>query len=45
MREAGEKGREKKETCVAAPELTWDSHNDTHCEIHWPKELASHIVI
>jgi len=43
--ERGWRKVEKKETCVAAPGLTWESRNDTHCEIHWPKERSGHSAV
>lgn len=36
---------ERKPTCVDAPGLTWESRNDKHCEIHWPKPRSGHAAV
>jgi hypothetical protein len=36
---------EKKQTCHDAPGLTWESRNDKHCEIHWPKVRSGHASV
>ena len=36
---------EEKETCVDAPGLTWESRNDKHCEVFWPKARSGHAAV
>eukprot|EP00970_Alexandrium_tamarense_P006038 scaffold1012_cov189-Alexandrium_tamarense.AAC.23 len=36
---------EGKETCVDAPGLTWQSRNDEHCQVYWPKARSGHSAV
>lgn len=36
---------EGKETCVDAPGLTWESRNDEHCQVYWPKARSGHSAV
>lgn len=36
---------EAKETCIDAPGLTWESRNDKHCKVHWPKVRSGHAAV
>lgn len=35
----------EKETCIDSPGLTWESRNDVHCEVHWPKARSGHAAV